>query len=140
MRRRAAIGASGVSKLRDEPHPPAAEGELPPERPMKIFEVFIQVRQGEPHEHAGSLLAVDLDMALALAMQHYGRDQSCRHVWVAAREAMKGSEATGEPVFRLSDQDYRFARGYQDVRKKWERFRARQDVDDYQKEDLREHF
>ncbi|MEE8170647.1 MAG: hypothetical protein V3T70_08875 [Phycisphaerae bacterium] len=128
-----------MSKLREALHP-SAEGELPPEPPMKIYEVFIHVRQGEPHQHAGSLNAVDLESALALAMQHYGRDQACRHVWVAARDAMLGSESTGEPVFRLTDQDYRFARGYQDVGKKWERFRARKDVETYQKEDLHEHF
>ena len=107
---------------------------------MKVYEVFIQVRPGEPHQHAGSLDAVDLDQALALAMQHYGRDQSCQHVWVADRAAMRGSETTGEVVFRLTNQDYRFARGYAEVRRKWESFRARQDVESYQKEDIHDHF
>ena len=129
-----------MSKLREVTHSPTTPGELPPEPPMKGFEVFIQVRQGEPHEYAGSLLAVDLDMALSLAMQHYGRDQNCYHVWVADREHMKGSDTTGEPVFRITDQDYRFARGYQDVRRKWERFRSAKEVEVYQKEDIREHF
>jgi phenylacetate-CoA oxygenase PaaH subunit len=129
-----------MSKLREMLHPPRPEGELPPEPEMRIYEVFIQVRQGEPHEHAGSLDAVDLDHALALAMQHYGRDQACQHVWVADRTAMKGSDSTGETVFRVIDQDYRFARGYLDVRHKWEQFRKKKEVDEYQKEDIHEHF
>lgn len=129
-----------VSKRRETTHPPRREGELPPEPAMKVFEVFIQVRPGEPHEHAGSLDAVDLDQALALAMQHYGRDEKCFHVWVADRAAMKGSDTTGEPVFRLLDQDYRFARGYQDVRRKWEQFRDRKEVEQYQQEDIHKHF
>lgn len=129
-----------MSKLREELHPSTVQGELSPEPPMRVYEVFIQIRQGEPHVHAGSLDAVDIEMALALAMQHYGRDQSCLHVWVADREAMRGSEVTGEVVFRLTNQDYRFAKGYLDVRKKWEQVRARKDVDEYVKEDLRDHF
>jgi len=107
---------------------------------MKVYEVFIQVRPGQAHEHAGSLDATDMDMAMALAMQHYGRDQKCVHVWVADRDAMRGSEATGEPVFRLTDQDYRFAKGYAEVRKKWEKFRNKSDVEAYQQEDLRDFF
>lgn len=129
-----------MSKRREINYPPRPEGELPAEPAMRVFEVFIQIRQGEPHEHAGSLDAVDLDHALALAMQHYGRDEACLHVWVADRAAMKGSETTGEPVFRVMNQDYRFARGYQDVRRKWERFRDRKDVEEYQKEDIHKHF
>lgn len=129
-----------MSKLRETLHPPRPEGELPPEPPMRIFEVFIQIKQGEPHEHAGSLDAVDLPQALALAMQHYGRDQECLHVWVADRAAMLGSETLDEPVYRLTDQDYRFARGYQDVRHKWERFRRKAEVEQYQKEDIHDHF
>lgn len=129
-----------MSKLREALHRPSHEQELPAEPPMRVFEVFIQVRQGEPHEHAGSLDAVDLDQALALAMQHYGRDQECLHVWVADRGGMKGSETTGEPVFRVTDQDYRFARGYSEVGKKWQRFRQKREVDEYQKDDIHEHF
>lgn len=129
-----------MSKLRDELHSSTVAGELAPEPSMKVFEVFIQLRQGEPHEHAGSLDAVDIDQALTLAMQHYGRDQSCLHVWVADRAAMRGSETTGDVVFRLTNQDYRFAKGYNEVRKKWERIRAKKDVDEYVKEDLHDHF
>jgi len=129
-----------MSKLRQSAERSAASPELPPEPPMKVYEVFIKLRPGQPHEHAGSLDAVDLDMALVLAMQHYGRDQECIHVWVAERGAMKGSETSGETVFREVDQDYRFARGYSDVGRKWQRFRGKKDVEEYQKEDIHEHF
>lgn len=111
----------------------AAEGDARP------FEVFIQLQRGKPHAHAGTVDAVDIEQALQYAREHYGRDQPCVHVWVCPREAMLGTDYDKDVVFRLTDQSYRLARGYQ-VRKRWEQFRARKDVDEYEKGDLKEAF
>ena len=44
-------------------------------------------------------------------------------------------------IWRYTDQTYRLARGYsKDVREKWEHLRARKDIDEYEKDDLKETF
>jgi hypothetical protein len=43
-----------------------------------------------------------------------------------------------DDLTRSTDHSYREASAYQGVRKKWEQFRTRKDVDEYQKEDLKE--
>jgi ring-1,2-phenylacetyl-CoA epoxidase subunit PaaB len=103
------------------------------------FEVFIQLQRGKPHVHAGTVDAVDATMALQFAREHYGRDQPCVHIWVCPRQAMLGTDYDKDLVWRLTDQSYRLARGYQ-VRKRWEQFRAKKDVDEYEKGDLKEAF
>ncbi len=112
---------------------------LPQEKDARPFEVFIQLQRGKPHMHAGTLDAVDITQALQYAREHYGRDQQCVHIWVCPREAMLGTDYDKDLVWRLTDQSYRLARGYQ-VRKKWEQFRAKRDIDEYEKGDLKEAF
>jgi hypothetical protein len=47
----------------------------------------------------------------------------------------------GDVIWRLTDQDYRMARGYAaDVREKWEKIRTRRDLEEYKKDDLKESF
>jgi len=120
----------------------ASEGpaEHKAEPDMVVYEVFTRQKWGEPHVHAGSLHAADDDMALSLACEHYGRDQPCVHVWVCRRDHLFGVGEAERVIWRTTDQSYRLARGYQDVRKKWEQFREKKQVDEYQKEDIKEHF
>lgn len=125
-----------MSRLRDRLKV-SGERELPAEADARPYEVFIQLQRGKPHIHAGTVDAVDIEQALQYGREHYGRDQPCVHVWVCPREAMLATDYDKDVVFRLSDQSYRLARGYQ-VRKKWEHFRAKKDVDEYEKGDLKE--
>jgi phenylacetate-CoA oxygenase PaaH subunit len=129
-----------VSRLRESlPLPAAGELSGEPEGDLASFEVFVQLQRGKPHVHAGSVNAVDARMALQFAREHYGRDQPCVHVWVCPREAMLGTDYDKDVIWRSTDQSYRLARGYQ-VRKKWEQFRTKKDVDEYEKGDLKEAF
>lgn len=127
-----------MSKIRD--HVPAATGELasPAEGDLRTYEVFTQLERGKPHVYAGSVDAADGEMALQFGREHYGRDQPCVQVWVVPRDAILSTEHD-DVVWRLSDQSYRQAKGYE-VGQKWQQFRKRRDYDEYRKEDLKEAF
>ena len=129
-----------MSRLRDQQHlPPEGELNVPALGDAKPFEVFVQLQRGKPHVHAGTVDAVDAPMALQFAREHFGQDQACVHIWVVPRDAMLGTDYDKDVIWRLTDRTYRYARGYQ-VRKRWEQFRTRQAVDQYEKEDLKEAF
>jgi|SRR5581483_1649091 len=129
-----------LSRLRDQLKLPK-DGELTvaPVGDAKPYEVFVQLQRGKPHLHAGTVDAIDAAMALQFARQHYGRDQPCVHIWVAPRDAMLGTDYEKDLIWRTTDQSYRLARGYQ-VHKRWEQFRSKKDVEQYEKEDLKEAF
>jgi 1,2-phenylacetyl-CoA epoxidase PaaB subunit len=62
-------------------------------------------------------------------------------MWVVPREAIISTGYDNEIIWPLTDQGYRLARGYAaSVRKKWESFREKKEVDEYQAEDLKETF
>ena len=129
-----------MSRLRDRLSLPEG-GDLagPGEGDARPYEVFVQLQRGKAHVHAGTVDAVDGEMALQFAREHYGQDQACVHIWVVPREAMLGTDYDKDVIWRSTDRTYRQARGYQ-VRKRWEQFRTRQAVDQYEKEDLKEAF
>ncbi|HEY3242894.1 MAG TPA: phenylacetic acid degradation protein [Phycisphaerae bacterium] len=129
-----------LSRIRANIPDKSAEPALPAEPELKAYEVFIQLKRSEPHVHAGSLDAPDDEVALEFAREHYARDQQCVHIWVVPRAAIVATDYDKDLVWRNTDQSYRLARGYQDVRKKWEKFRKKKDVDEYQKLDLKEGF
>ena len=112
-----------------------------PEPDCSPYEVFLQLVRGQPHVHAGTVDAPDGKLALEYARTHYGRDQECVHMWVVPREAMISTSYQDDIIWPLTDQAYRLARGYAaDVRRKWELFRSKRDVDEYQKEDIQDTF
>lgn len=127
-----------MSRLRDQLQLPK-NGELttPPTGDARPYEVFIQLQRGKPHVHAGTLDAVDDEMALQFAREHYGQDQACVHVWVVPRAALIGTDYDKDVITRYTDRSYKYARGYS-VRKKWEQFRTKEAVADYEKGDLKE--
>ena len=106
---------------------------------LKAYEVFIQLERGKSHVHCGSVDAPDDQLALLFAREHYGRDQQCVQVWVVPRAAIIRTDYDKDLVFRLSDQNYRFAKGY-NVGAKWRALRKARDVEEYEKEDLKEFY
>ena len=130
-----------MSKIRD--NVPLATGDLefPEEGDFKTYEVFIQTKRGLRHSHAGSVDAPDGELALQFAREHYGQDEPCVNMWVVPRDAIWSADAEHDVIWRSTDQSYRLARGYsKEVRRKWEAIRQRKEVDEYQKEDLKEAF
>lgn len=128
-----------MSKLRSQFPINSGDLEIPGTGDLKPYEVFVQLERGKPHTHAGSLEAPDDAMALYYAREHYGRDQKCVQVWVVPRDRILRTDYDKDLVFRLTDQSYRFAKGY-DVRGKWQQFRDRKADAEYAKEDIKHHF
>jgi ring-1,2-phenylacetyl-CoA epoxidase subunit PaaB len=128
-----------MSKLRQNVPVVGGDIEAPSAGDMRAYEVFVQVERGRPHVHCGSLEAPDDAMALYYAREHYGRDQACVQVWVVPRASILRTDYDKDLVFRLTDQSYRFAKGY-DVRPKWQKFRDKKADAKYEKEDIKRHF
>lgn len=129
-----------MSRLRERLSlPEGGELKVPADGDARPYEVFVQLQRGKPHTHAGTIDAADAVMALQFAREHYGQDQACVHIWVVPRAAMLGTEYDRDVITRYTDHSYRYARGY-NVRKKWERFRSKEDLAEYEKGDLKEAF
>ncbi|MBI5864502.1 MAG: hypothetical protein HZB38_08340 [Planctomycetes bacterium] len=129
----------GLSKYRASI--PEYRGDLPSpaEGDLKPYEVFIQLERGKPHTYAGSVDAADDQMALMFAREHFGRDQACAQLWVVPRSAIIRTDYERDLVFRLTDQDYRFAKGYP-VGEKWKKFMSQKEYNDYKQGDIKDHF
>ena len=134
------MGGLHLSRLRDQ-LPLPQDGELAASAigDAQPYEVFIQLQRGKAHVHAGTVDAVDDAMALQFAREHYGQDQACVHIWVVPRSAMIGTDYDKDLITRYTDRSYKYARGYS-VRKKWEQFRTREAIREYEKGDLKEAF
>ena len=56
---------------------------------MQVYEVFRREREGGPMQHAGNLLAPDLELARHYAREFYGRRQESVRLWVVRRSAIR---------------------------------------------------
>ncbi len=131
---------NSMSRVRENILEPIDPGRLAAESDLTAYEVFIQLKRSDPHVHAGSLDAPDDEIALQFAREHYARDQQCVHIWVVPRSAIISTDYDKDLVWRHTDQSYRLAKGYAGVLKKWQQFRKKKDIDEYQKSDLKEGF
>ncbi len=104
------------------------------------YEVFLRADSGEPHRSAGCVEAESGHEALETARRDISGATEALSIWVAPSERIV---ATGpdDVIWRLTDQSYRMARGYaSQVKAKWEEIRARKDIEEYEKDDLKEMF
>jgi 1,2-phenylacetyl-CoA epoxidase PaaB subunit len=83
-----------MSKLRQQLDLSKAETPIDAERlgDFKPYVIFTQLKENGPHIYAGWLEAVDDDMALMLAKEHYGQDQACTNIWAISREHLASSD------------------------------------------------
>ena len=99
---------------------------------------FTQKRRGDIHIEAGTLHAPDATAALSKAVARHGAGTV--QVRVVAMDRIDVTEPE-QLIWRTHDQTYRLARGYsKSVRAKWDAVRKREDVDEYTKEDIENHF
>ncbi len=130
-----------MSKLRENVPAPNGDLESPAEGDLEPYAVFTQLNRGDPHIYAGGVDAADPQMALQFAREHYGQDQPCVNIWVVPKAAISATSYDHDLIWRHTDQSYRLARGYTaDVRNKWKKIRARKDLAEYEKDDLKEVF
>jgi ring-1,2-phenylacetyl-CoA epoxidase subunit PaaB len=74
-----------------------------------LWEVFVQGKPGLAHKHAGSLHAVDKEMALQNARDVYARRNEGINIWVVPSEAITASspEDSGSFFEPANDKAYR---------------------------------
>ena len=79
-----------------------------------LWEVFIQPTNGAPHEHAGSLHAVDAEMAIQNARDVYSRRGEAISIWVVPSEYITStSPSDSGPFFDPgNDKAYRHPKFY----------------------------
>ena len=103
------------------------------------FDVFVQAKAGDLYKSVGSVEATGGETALDAAQRQHGGDQA-NSIWVVPRDRIT-STGDGDMIWRYTSQDYRMARGYSAaVREKWQTIRAERDLQEYEKDDLREMF
>jgi 1,2-phenylacetyl-CoA epoxidase PaaB subunit len=86
-----------LSKIRE--HIPNSDGDLstPPEGDLAPWVIFTRLKAGGPYIYAGWLDAVDAEMALQFAREHYGQDQECVSIRAIPRTAISGTEPEYAP-------------------------------------------
>lgn len=88
-----------------------------------LYEVFLQLKQGGAHEHAGSVRATDPEMALQNARDVYARRFHPLSIWVVRSEDITSSSpGDAGPFFDPGDDKpyrhpsfYTVPRGVRDV-------------------------
>jgi ring-1,2-phenylacetyl-CoA epoxidase subunit PaaB len=87
---------------------PTSDGQWP------LWEVFVQPPQGAPHEHVGSVHAVDAEQALQNARDVYARRGEGVSIWVVPSSAITSStpEDMGPFFDPGNDKPYRHPQFY----------------------------
>ena len=77
-------GCLTAAKMANESttHGSRADGAAPRDSQWPLWEVFVQPPGGAPHEHAGSVHAVDAESALQNARDVYARRGEAVSIWV----------------------------------------------------------
>ena len=97
---------------------PATPSDAVGDSQWTIWEVFTQEGQGAPHEHAGSLHAVDAEHALQNARDVYARRGKVVSLWVVPTAAITASSpGDAGPFFDPgADKAYRHPQFYKTPR------------------------
>jgi 1,2-phenylacetyl-CoA epoxidase PaaB subunit len=116
-------------------HPTSSE-----EGPKRTFRVFTQKAAGDQHFSAIAVEAKNSEEALTAARSKLDNADALHSIWVVPQDRIAVT-AEGDLIWRYTDQNYRFARGYsKGVRAKWEKIRAADPLAEYEKDDLKETF
>jgi len=108
---------------------------------QETYEVFAQWVAGGRHEHIGEVDASNGAEAKIKCKELVG-DKSHYTIWSAPVSNLTKIDGTTDMIWReTTDQNYRLAKGYSRVvRQKWDAIRAKEAVDTYQEEDLKDTF
>ena len=79
-----------------------------------LWEVLVQTETGAPHHHAGSVHAVDAEMALQNARDVFARRGPVISIWVVPAKAITATQPsdTGPFFDPAEDKTYRHASAY----------------------------
>jgi len=75
----------------------------------KLWEVFIQLKTGKPHEHVGNVHAPDAEMAIQNARDVYARRDKPVSIWVAPADSFSATSPSDNESFfdPIDDKIYR---------------------------------
>jgi phenylacetate-CoA oxygenase PaaH subunit len=79
---------------------------------MKIFEVFARREEGGPMVHISSLEATDIEMAIILAKETFGRRADVLEFWVVDRDHILSSKDYGIESYPVVPKPYRLGEYY----------------------------
>lgn len=81
---------------------------------LPLWEVFVQLEQGAPHEHAGSVHAAGAELALQNARDVYARRGKVKSIWVVPAMEIVASHPEDEASFfePADDKVYRHPQFY----------------------------
>lgn len=79
-----------------------------------LWEVFIQEEDNAPHTHAGSIRAMDAEMAIQNARDVFARRGKIKSMWVVKSEHIKATSSEDTATFfdPTSDKIYRHSQFY----------------------------
>jgi ring-1,2-phenylacetyl-CoA epoxidase subunit PaaB len=87
------------------------------------YEVFSRRTDNSPMQHQFSLLAPNKEIALVMAQENFMRREPATDVWVVKRsDIRKMDQEEKESLQRLDNKDYRNAKGYGYLKKKWRQY------------------
>ena len=106
-----------------------------------VYELFVQWNAGDRHVHIGQVKATSGKDAKAMCKNELVGEKEFYSIWAIPHNSMRSIDGEEDMIWRSTDQSYRLAKGYSKiVRQKWDAIRTSKDVDDYQKEDLKDTF
>lgn len=77
-----------------------------------VFEVFMQRKAGDGHDHVGSVEAPDAETALLVAKEHFARRLLCAGLWVVNREHIHEAPWTSATLSSGHEKAYRRSTGF----------------------------
>jgi ring-1,2-phenylacetyl-CoA epoxidase subunit PaaB len=87
------------------------------------FEVFSKRSDNAQMQHQFSLLAPNHEIAMVMAQENFMRREPVVDIWVVQRsDIRKMSPEERETLSRLDNKDYRNAKGYGYLKKKWRQY------------------
>lgn len=93
---------------------------------FQTYEVFHQAKTGAHHTHVGCVHAPNVEMALVLAKEAYGRRGQTSNIWVVDTASILTMRSEDGDVFETTpDKQYREVGAYM-VRNKVEEYKKRQ--------------
>ncbi|GIN21133.1 MAG TPA: 1,2-phenylacetyl-CoA epoxidase subunit B [Bacillus bacterium] len=87
------------------------------------YEVFSKRSATSPFQHQFCLLAPNEDIALVMAQENFMRREPVEDIWVVKRENIRSLDPEEKrSLARLDNKDYRTAKGYGYLKKKWRQY------------------
>ncbi|MBN6886653.1 ring-1,2-phenylacetyl-CoA epoxidase subunit PaaB [Cytobacillus horneckiae] len=87
------------------------------------FEVFSKRTDSTPLQYQFSLLAPNQELAFVMAQENFMRREPVADIWIVKRtDIRKMTYEEKDTLARLDNKDYRNAKGYGYLKKKWRKY------------------